>query len=173
MSKCNHTTYKLVWRNHWDEERGYTLLQDWEEVYAYEDIDLHRYRCTECGEVGYYSGRAKAYYEGDDRSDDTVLGLGFGKECKSKKRKLDNNSARTQNRRVTMKSPQHRKQKMSSLTQNERIVKWLSRGRPMTVAQMRSRGISNPRARICELREEGHQIVAESVRNTRRMAYSL
>ena len=26
------------------------------------DIDLHRYKCTMCNEVFYYSGRAKEYY---------------------------------------------------------------------------------------------------------------
>ena len=28
----------------------------------FEDIDLHRFKCTECGEVRYYSGAAKDYY---------------------------------------------------------------------------------------------------------------
>jgi len=28
-----------------------------------EDIDLHRYRCTLCGLVMYYSGRAREYHE--------------------------------------------------------------------------------------------------------------
>ena len=27
------------------------------------DIDLHRYKCTMCNEVMYYSGRAREYYE--------------------------------------------------------------------------------------------------------------
>ena len=27
------------------------------------DIDLHRYKCTMCNEVFYYSGRARDYYE--------------------------------------------------------------------------------------------------------------
>lgn len=28
------------------------------------DIDLHRYKCQLCGEVGYYSNRAREMYEG-------------------------------------------------------------------------------------------------------------
>lgn len=31
---------------------------------ACEDIDTHRYRCTKCGQVFYYSGAARDYYEG-------------------------------------------------------------------------------------------------------------
>ena len=32
----------------------------------HEDIDVHRYRCTDCGKVFYYSARAeKAYTTGD------------------------------------------------------------------------------------------------------------
>ncbi len=27
------------------------------------DIDVHRYKCTQCGAVMYYSGGAKQYYE--------------------------------------------------------------------------------------------------------------
>jgi hypothetical protein len=27
------------------------------------DIDLHRYKCTQCGEIMYYSGRARDFYE--------------------------------------------------------------------------------------------------------------
>ena len=32
----------------------------WEDTF--EDIDIHRYKCTQCGEIGYYSGAAKDYY---------------------------------------------------------------------------------------------------------------
>lgn len=33
------------------------------------DIDLHRYKCTMCNEIFYYSGRARAYYEDGVKSD--------------------------------------------------------------------------------------------------------
>lgn len=32
-----------------------------------EDLDLHRYRCTDCGKVGYYSSSAKDHFEGGVR----------------------------------------------------------------------------------------------------------
>lgn len=32
------------------------------------DLDTHRYKCTQCGEIMYYSGAAREYYEtGVDR----------------------------------------------------------------------------------------------------------
>lgn len=34
-----------------------------ERVNTYEDIDLHRYKCTQCGEVFYYSARARDFFE--------------------------------------------------------------------------------------------------------------
>lgn len=33
------------------------------------DLDLHRYKCTMCNEVFYYSGRARDYYEKGIKSD--------------------------------------------------------------------------------------------------------
>lgn len=60
---CNHT--KRIWNpkahcvDYWEDEwKG-----GWEEQSTFEDIDLHHYKCTKCGEVGYYSGRAQAHYE--------------------------------------------------------------------------------------------------------------
>lgn len=38
------------------------------------DIDLHRYKCTQCGEIMYYSGRAKQHYE-EGRKFDWIKGL--------------------------------------------------------------------------------------------------
>jgi len=32
-------------------------------VGTWSDIDLHRFRCTQCGLVRYYSERARRYYE--------------------------------------------------------------------------------------------------------------
>lgn len=37
------------------------------EVTTYEDIDLHRFRCTQCGHIRYYSARAQDHYEGVKR----------------------------------------------------------------------------------------------------------
>jgi hypothetical protein len=46
------------------------MVGEWEykTEYTTVDIDLHRYKCTQCGEVMYYSGAAREYYEtGVDR----------------------------------------------------------------------------------------------------------
>ena len=43
---------------------------EWEDhhVSYLKDIDLHRYTCTKCNQIFYYSGAAKEYYEtGVDR----------------------------------------------------------------------------------------------------------
>lgn len=54
--------------SHWvEEENWYTGEVDgrweWTTVNTTVDIDLHRYKCTQCGEIMYYSGRARQYYE--------------------------------------------------------------------------------------------------------------
>lgn len=38
------------------------------------DIDLHRYKCTQCNEVMYYSGRAREHYE-EGKKFDWIRGL--------------------------------------------------------------------------------------------------
>lgn len=66
MGNCNHTRqtspewveYECDWTG---ETVGY-----WEEggaVSTTVDVDMHRYRCTQCGEVMYYSAAAKRHYE--------------------------------------------------------------------------------------------------------------
>lgn len=61
---CNHTTERSHWVETEDWYHGGTT-GEW--VYTTErtvvDIDLHRYKCTQCGEIMYYSGRARDYYE--------------------------------------------------------------------------------------------------------------
>lgn len=36
---------------------------EYETEYTTEDLDTHRYRCTQCKKVMYYSARAEDYYE--------------------------------------------------------------------------------------------------------------
>ena len=61
---CRHerTTERWV-----EEEDWYSgeMIGHWEynTEYTTVDIDLHRYKCTQCGEIMYYSGRASEYYE--------------------------------------------------------------------------------------------------------------
>jgi hypothetical protein len=60
---CSHerTTERWVTRDYFGEE----IDGEWqyETVSTTVDIDLHRYKCTQCGEIMYYSGRAREYYE--------------------------------------------------------------------------------------------------------------
>jgi hypothetical protein len=49
-------------------------------------------------------------------------------------------------------------------TQNAKVLRYLTKGQSLTAKQARSRfGVQNLRARICELREEGHKIVTSPV----------
>lgn len=36
---------------------------EWKQYPSVEDVDLHRYRCTKCGQVFYYSSRARQHFE--------------------------------------------------------------------------------------------------------------
>jgi subtilisin-like proprotein convertase family protein len=65
---CSHTKTKQTWvtTDYWGEETEGNW--EFETVSTTVDLDLHRYKCTQCGEVMYYSGAAKEYYEtGVDR----------------------------------------------------------------------------------------------------------
>lgn len=62
-NKCTHTRTRI-------EE---STFEDWEgetrttyrrvEESTCEDIDIGRFRCTMCGEIGYYTGQWKDYFE--------------------------------------------------------------------------------------------------------------
>lgn len=64
QAKCAHSTdvrsLQIVSHN-WDGEAEYEYMT--ETVNTYEDIDLHRYRCTQCNETFYYSERARQFFE--------------------------------------------------------------------------------------------------------------
>lgn len=56
-----------TWVSDWDATEEVQHGGDWQSVCRQVDIDLHRYKCTMCGEIGYYSQRAKnAYKKGKD-----------------------------------------------------------------------------------------------------------
>lgn len=65
MSDCDHTKTRMV-RNTM-KDVAFDPDSEPDEVpdtySAYEDIDLHRTKCTKCGHIVYYSGAARAYYE--------------------------------------------------------------------------------------------------------------
>lgn len=60
---CDHTEQVMQDDNYYDDEGN--LVEDfkWVSVPTYRDLDLHRYCCTQCGMVGYYSERARRFYE--------------------------------------------------------------------------------------------------------------
>lgn len=72
---CNHLREVSRWVETEDWYHGGST-GEWE--YTTEsttvDIDLHRYKCTMCNEVMYYSGRARAFYE-DGVKSEWITGL--------------------------------------------------------------------------------------------------
>jgi hypothetical protein len=65
---CTHSRTKETWvtTDYWGEETEGKW--QYETISTTVDLDLHRYKCTRCGTVMYYSGAAKEYYEtGVDR----------------------------------------------------------------------------------------------------------
>ena len=60
---CTHTRETSHWvtRDYFGEE----IDGEWkyDSVSTTVDLDLHRYQCTQCKEIFYYSGRARDYYE--------------------------------------------------------------------------------------------------------------
>ena len=64
---CNHQREISRWvgEDNWYDDGSSMHTGDWvyDTVSTTVDIDLHRYKCTQCGEVMYYSGRAKQYHE--------------------------------------------------------------------------------------------------------------
>jgi transposase len=62
---CTHQVdeYKSVYKYD-DCETGQPIYEDeWTSRWTTVDLDTHRYKCTQCGKVMYYSGSAKAFYE--------------------------------------------------------------------------------------------------------------
>lgn len=59
---CTHTkwVYDPQYQHDWT---GEWITPEPREVGTYEDIDTGRFRCTQCGEVGYYTGLWRAFYE--------------------------------------------------------------------------------------------------------------
>ena len=72
---CTHqvTTSKWVEEEDWY-HGGTTGEWQYDTVYTTVDIDLHRYKCTQCGEVMYYSGRAEQHFE-EGKKFDWIDGL--------------------------------------------------------------------------------------------------
>lgn len=65
---CTHTRTRSIWVENPEYVPGYSDLDSpghWESTdeYTYEDIDIGRYRCTQCNEVFYYTGKWREFYE--------------------------------------------------------------------------------------------------------------
>lgn len=63
-NKCTHFREISEWVDEYEDHWG-TVEGHWH--YSTQstcvDIDLHRFKCTICNEVMYYSGRARDYFE--------------------------------------------------------------------------------------------------------------
>jgi hypothetical protein len=63
---CNHTRQTCCWvgEDYWSEDGSSCHTGRWEydSVTTTVDIDLHRYKCTQCGEIMYYSSRAREHF---------------------------------------------------------------------------------------------------------------
>jgi hypothetical protein len=46
--------------NQYTGDESVDIRWEWEDTFT--DIDLHRFKCTQCGEIGYYSEAAENYY---------------------------------------------------------------------------------------------------------------
>ena len=62
-NSCKHqrlVEVKIPVYNHYTGDESIDIDWKWEDTFK--DIDLHRYKCTICGEIGYYSSAAENYY---------------------------------------------------------------------------------------------------------------
>lgn len=69
MTKCTHTesvsggwvdNYCVNWDGEIENDPIYE--EGWDKPTTV-DIDLHRYKCTQCDEIMYYSNKARKFYE--------------------------------------------------------------------------------------------------------------
>ncbi len=72
---CNHTSSRWVMYPHCDpDDPTTTTVSRFEQYPTTVDIDTHRYRCTKCKQIMYYSKVARDFYEHGIPSE--VPGLG-------------------------------------------------------------------------------------------------
>lgn len=70
---CPHGETRQVYKEQddpWGDYEPWNTPGEWvtESTSWDEDIDIHRFQCTHCGRIGYYSGAARAYHEDGQRS---------------------------------------------------------------------------------------------------------
>lgn len=63
--KCSHTRERSYWveDEDWYDHNSSTGHWEYSTESTTVDLDLHRYKCVQCNEIFYYSGRARDYYE--------------------------------------------------------------------------------------------------------------
>lgn len=74
---CKHEKTNRYWvEDSIDPDWGTPVPGHWvcDTVSLLKDIDLHRYQCTGCGHIGYYSNAARAFHEDGVRNE--IPGLG-------------------------------------------------------------------------------------------------
>lgn len=66
---CNHSMSFWI-EDEWEDDYG-TVHNDsrYETEYTYVDVDLHRYKCTQCNKIFYYSQAASDYHEKGIKTD--------------------------------------------------------------------------------------------------------
>lgn len=60
---CSHTIFEDYQNYEYDDNDNKIYFWETRQVSACVDIDLHRYKCSMCGEIGYYSSAARDFYE--------------------------------------------------------------------------------------------------------------
>lgn len=66
---CNHSISFWI-EDEWVDDYGAVHNDSrYETEETFKDIDLHRYKCTQCNEIFYYSQAASDYYENGIKSD--------------------------------------------------------------------------------------------------------
>ena len=73
MTDCNHIKIEHRYVTFYDDWEG-EYRSEWQttEIYTTVDLDTHRYQCTQCKKIMYYSSAAMAYYE-DSVYDDRII----------------------------------------------------------------------------------------------------
>jgi hypothetical protein len=68
-NNCDHTETRAVYRETYNDWTGETE-GNWEteKISLVSDIDLHRFQCTRCKMIGYYSSAARSYFEDGKRT---------------------------------------------------------------------------------------------------------
>lgn len=64
MSECSHKETISTWVKDEDWDGNDTSHWETKTVSTFRDLDLHRYKCTQCNKVFYYSTKAREHFTG-------------------------------------------------------------------------------------------------------------